>query len=188
MEDAAKGKLHWRQVASFNDWLALDTKYIINDEYVEFRKALAEGNTIQVSDGGINGIAKWVDINNVFLNFEELIKNKKPVNEFRIKPEEPQFKVGDFIRGHNGDVNRILDLCLDDNLQSNLLNNGHRCTNEYLENCTKWQPQAGELCWFRNSKWSKQEESILMKYDEDSKKNYDLIEPFLNSKPSWFKD
>ena len=72
------------------DW-KLDVKYIINDEYVEFRKALAEGKTVQCFRmmGG-----EWIDLgecNDVHQNFEGLLKN------YRIKPDEPEFKVGEYV-------------------------------------------------------------------------------------------
>ena len=38
--------LIWREVRDFNDWKPLDTVYVLNDSYSDYRKALAEGKII----------------------------------------------------------------------------------------------------------------------------------------------
>ena len=176
---------------------------VINDEYVKFRKALAEGKIIQVNDGGITGSVKWVDINSTFFNFEDLVKNKKPLNQFRIKPEEPQFKVGDFVRvipkskkalTNYGNQNSIGIVKY---INDNLINIKVIETTDWfeLQDCIKWEPKIGELCWFSEEK---QESSAKLgyftkinsvgKYVDSSNIAWKYCEPFLNSKPSWFKD
>ena len=63
--------------------------YIINDEYVEYRKALAEGKTIQFDSKDGKGFKDWdVDFS-------------ASVEDYRIKPDEPEFKVGDYVVAHN---------------------------------------------------------------------------------------
>ena len=62
---------------------------VIDDEYVEFRKALAEGKIIQYRNLKVNAFKNWQDLGNLKFN---------PNFEHRIKPEEPKFKVGDWIR------------------------------------------------------------------------------------------
>ena len=79
--------LVWREVIDFNDWNPLDTVYVLNDSYSTYRKALAEGKTIEY----LNYKEEW----------ENLTKNCRrlegvPLKELRIKPEEPKFKVGDW--------------------------------------------------------------------------------------------
>ncbi len=98
---------------------------VINDEYVEFRKALAEGKTVQV--------------NNLFNDaWTDIITPKFTcrVEYYRIKPEEPQFKVGDFVRNTSSDIIFKYD--------DTMLAPDSSC-------CIKWKPQAGELCWFGSS-------------------------------------
>ena len=66
-------------------------KFIINDEFVEFRKALAEGKTIQM-------YCKYDDVPPFWDDMTEVIKSIGFVmtkDNYRIKPEEPKFKVGD---------------------------------------------------------------------------------------------
>jgi len=52
-------------------------KLIKDDEFVEFRIALSEGKTVQVT---INELTKWIDI------VSEEMKDFKPYNKYRIKP------------------------------------------------------------------------------------------------------
>ena len=63
-------------------------QFIINDEYVEFRKALTEGKTVQFKSLIIQ---TWctAQLSHTFGNI--------PVSSYRIKPEEPELKVGDTI-------------------------------------------------------------------------------------------
>lgn len=75
----------WVNGLSFN-WgsndLDCDIKYIIiNDEYAEFRKALAEGKTVQYY---VDGFAVWQDVDSVG---NHCISGK---TNYRIKPEESQ--------------------------------------------------------------------------------------------------
>lgn len=70
---------------------------VINDEYVEFRTALAEGKTIQYRTEYSN----WVDYTDEKGNICNLFSSSNTVKncyQYRIKPEEPQFKVGDWVR------------------------------------------------------------------------------------------
>lgn len=60
--------------------------YIIDDEYVEFRKALAEGKSIQ----SLN------IFNETWSNIPNPKFNGRP-EYYRIKPEEPSIKIGDYI-------------------------------------------------------------------------------------------
>lgn len=77
---------------------------VINDEYVEFRKALAEGKTIQYIDRE----EYWNDIKFNIDNYH--------LSKLRIKPESPKFKVGDFVI-HNG-VAKIVTKAVDGYIDS----------------------------------------------------------------------
>jgi hypothetical protein len=165
--------------------------FIINDEYVEFRKALAEGKTIQYKTAHCN----WIDY----------IDNKgNPCNIFgtggtysyRIKPDEPKFKVGDFVRYVHSTPAKALEI---NNINGNryyFTNSEMSCLEYELE---LWTPVKGEWCWF----WDKctPHRPTLRQYDifpegyseenmfHDSEQNpFDFCEPFLNSRPSYLKD
>ena len=64
-----------------------DIGFIINDEYVEFRKALTEGKTIEYLGQSSN---LWQELEDANFNLHQTC--------YRIKPDEPKFKVGDFVR------------------------------------------------------------------------------------------
>jgi hypothetical protein len=165
-----------------------DIKFIvINDEYVEFRKALAEGKTIQVFN---KHTEKWIDLDKILENTN--------ISLYRIKPEEPQFKVGDFVctkcKKHIYKIESITE-------NGTLFNTnlGAECINDrksfYTSELEKWEPQADELCWFSEEK---QESSAKLghftkinsvgKYVDSSNIAWKYCEPFLNTKPSWFKN
>ncbi len=97
----------WRPVPLEYTWHLTDKLVIIDDEYVEFRKALAEGKTIQ-----LNEVEKFSDQNRgwVDLSCKSLgtSTNLFPVNYYRVKPEEPKFKIGDVVQNFES-VYPILD-------------------------------------------------------------------------------
>ena len=111
---------------------------VINDEYVEFRKALAEGKTIQYY---VDSFVGWQDV-------KSLNQPCKDPNSFRIKPDVPKFKVGDWVKriktGHITQVSRI-GCEMDDAI------NVDGKTDGFLEEqastkFTLWQPKPDEWC------------------------------------------
>ena len=94
---------------------------IKNDEYVEFRKALAEDKTIQVINKFSN---EWIDLTTVSFS--------GPKECYRIKPEELQFKDGDWL------INTTSDLIFKYNSSIHL--QPDTC-------CIKWKPEINEYCW-----------------------------------------
>ena len=64
---------------------------IINDEYVEFRKALAEGKTIQMYCKYDGVPPFWDDMTEVIKSIGFVMTK----DNYRIKPEDHKFKVGD---------------------------------------------------------------------------------------------
>ena len=168
-----------------------DIDIIINDEFSELRKALCDGKTVQAyykfSD-------TWSDI--IKPEFKDNVLN------YRIKPEEPKFKIGDFIRqtkelGIN--VSRIyrIKAHISDILYSVVKNIYHvdviNTKEEYFE---LWKPSHKELCYFTHDTNTKNS-AALREFREISKDGFYVdcfgvrfiyCEPFLNSKPSWFND
>lgn len=99
------------------------THIIKNDEYVEFRKALAEGKTIQFRNVSNPFFKEWEDLGNLSFN---------PNFEYRIKPIEPQFKDGDWL------INTPSDLIF--KYDSSIHLKPDTC-------CIKWKPELNEYCW-----------------------------------------
>ena len=164
---------------------------IINDEYVEFRKALAEGKTVQHN---LANLGTWIDITTD--NFIDPLTFNDSTPCYRIKPDEPKFKVGDFVRYVHSTTAIALEI-------NNINGNRYYFTNSEMS-CLKhelelWIPVKGEWCWF----WDKctPHRPTLRQYDifpegygeenmfHDSEQNpFDFCEPFLNSLPSYLKD
>ena len=156
------------------------TAIIINDEYSEFRKALAEGKTIE------------------YLGQSSNVWHEVPEPDFilhptcyRIKPDEPKFKVGDFVKYVHSTPPRVLEI---NNINGNryyFTNSEMSCLEHELE---PWAPVKGEWCWFYDSKSSKY--AIVSQFKETWNAEFISItdaywkfcEPFLNSRPSYLKD
>ena len=110
-----------------------DIEFIIDDEYVEFRKALAEGKTIQFNFG--NSGPNKTDFPNVWKDLDlsiGILANRALPENYRIKPEpeESKFKVGDWV--HIPALDSVPcqfseDLC--------------------MLGLEKWEPQSDEWCW-----------------------------------------
>ena len=120
---AETDKYTW-DLQSHPDWNA--EVYVQNDEYVEFRKALADGKTIEYYEK--NSYNKWFNIT---------IKNRLQLTDFsinilRIKPEESEFKVGDWVREKS----------------SGFIIQAYE--NMISKNFELWKPKVGEWCVFWN--------------------------------------
>ena len=116
----------WEAEKIFNTSLEYDkTQFVINDEYVEFRKALAEGKTIQYY---VDGFVGWQDVTSVADH------PMKGANQYRIKPDKHKFKVGDWVV--HPDANAPW------RLSQNSINH---LDNSELE---PWQPKQGEWFWY----------------------------------------
>ena len=147
---------------------------VIDDEYVEFRKALAEGKTIQyLSDDSRD----WKDCTNQTSPSRQFLVHP---TKYRIKPEEPKFKVGDWVRDLR-DNNVFQINSTNFNLNLSIKNTVY----------THWEPKLGEWCWY--SKWDEIvcAEFYLCKFvlnmnevEPEFKHKY---EPFIGKLPSYLK-
>ena len=153
---------------------------VINDGYVEFRKALAEGKTIEY----------FGQTSNVWSELPEPNFVLHPTC-YRIKPDEPKFKVGDFVRYVHSTPPRALEI---NNINGNryyFTNSEMSCLEHKLE---PWTPVKGEWCWFYDKSSNKY--SHLAKFNEMWENKFrsttdtpwQFCEPFLNSLPSYLKD
>lgn len=116
-----------------------ETLIVIDDEYVKFRKALAEGKIVEFKHPQV-GYDEWE-----IVTPEHLFQSVVPGREYRIKPEEPKFKVGDWVI-HNQKfkiVTKVVDGLIDclDHSPARVMRK------DTLE---LWDPKLGEWCWFHN--------------------------------------
>ena len=140
--------LVWREVRDFNDWKPLDTVYVLNDSYSTYRKALAEGKTVQYNFGnhGINKrdfLNKWKDLD---ISIGILADRACPEN-YRIKPEEPKFKVGDWVvEIHSTTKAQVLEL-FDYQIRVKFCYPDAIITTDSSD-FIPWAPKKGDWCWF----------------------------------------
>ena len=194
--------LGWCPIATEFTWscnISVNALFVINDEYVELRKALAEGKIIQIYDAiyqheydpSLDRFG-WRD----FKSFTASSSFSKTPDLYRIKPYEPKFKVGDFVTPLNRDINCSI-WQIDNILSCNTLVSGSTMLDP--RTLQPWTPVKNEWCWF----WDKctPHRPTLRQYDifpegygeenmfHDSEQNpFDFCEPFLNSLPSYLKD
>jgi len=166
-----------------------DCTYIINDEYVELRKALAEGKTIQVNVNK-QSYPEWKNSNNIdMLNYVP--------SYCRIKPDEPQFKVGDWVEITTCKNPRIIKQVISAPIGHDTVTlKGNNLKGIILISDIKpWQPQPNEWCWFWHSSEDQPQLLQLMKMDNHTHKyltkphgRYYYCEPFIGTLPTTLKD
>lgn len=168
---------------------------IINDEYSIYRKALVEGKTVQAN------INYWSFPETEEFNWQDIASpdsfNKFNLINLRIKPNEPKFKVGDFVRYVHSTQAIALEI-------NNINGNRYYFTNSEMS-CLKhelepWTPIKNEWCWFYynpDNKYSHLAQFYDMNISEDNSLStfmsspitkWKCCEPFLNSRPSYLKD
>jgi len=180
-----------------NTWFLTDdpkwfvhNKYVINDEYAELRKAIAEGKTIQhleevISPYGVvqdrSGIKeKWVDTV-LSPNFTLKIDIKK----YRVKPEEYELKENDFIRTKDGKIDKIAFIT-NDNIYSK-----DRVYKK--EDIALWEPEQEEKVWIWNNECDYPYIATFLSMNENKynikeiicgNSYWDNCEPFIGELPS----
>ena len=181
-----KSDLGWCPIATEFAWscnISVDALLVINDEYVEIRKALAEGETIQINNSNPE---TWIDIDT------DKLAHYNP-SFLRIKPDESKFKVGDFVTPLNREINCSV-WQIDKVLSCNTLVSGSTMLDR--RTIQLWMPVKGEWCWFYDNP-KKDKYCNLSQFGEESngrcfKTNsgtpWNFCEPFLNSMPSYLKD
>lgn len=109
--------------------------FVINDEYVEFRKALTEGKTVQYRSREVLEFGAereiWRDVNPATIH-------QYHISVLRIKQNEPQFKVGDWVVERNKNIPFMIkpsDLEL-------------MVQKDCLSSFKLWEPKPNEWCVF----------------------------------------
>ena len=115
---------------------------VINDMYLSCRKALAEGKTIQF----FNTKERLYDSSKPLHTWQDIgtIHPQGRPSDYRIKPEESEFKVGDWItvNGPTGTFTECISGIADDTYT---LSGTNIC---YKSQASKWEPKEGEVCIF----------------------------------------
>ena len=118
---------------------------VIDDEYIDYRKALIEGKTVQYNFGNYEINKKdfpdtWRDLDPSI----GILSRAHPEN-YRIKPDVPKFKVGDWVV-HNGVVKQVTKAV--DGLIDSLDNQVAVIMKE--ESLELWEPEDGKYFWYKN--------------------------------------
>lgn len=189
-----KGGSLWYKYGNDKEWKFLEAdsseinhvfnpynvKILINDELSEFRKALADGEIVQYYVDGFTG---WQDVKSI----------KQPCmhpDSFRIKLEEPKFKVGDWVRVKTGtfeyDGTARISKGVKQLSKSDMWlfsENHYKCNpDKYIEH---WQPKLGEWCIMYDTEENPNSNSItLQKWD--GKNKWKPI-PFIGQLPPYIK-
>ena len=136
----AEGEEHWSAMSD-GVWNSVrPVKIVIYDEYVYFRKALSDGEQVQVRiDFNMDGKAIWGDVSEIDCNL--------PAEMYRIEPQESPLKVGDWAVGENDNLFLIRDIRPDKVIA--LLQGSTLVDFVYKpQEVTKWVPKEGDTCWF----------------------------------------
>ena len=159
---------------------------VINDEYATYRKALAEGKVVEVA-------TDYNDVDGyIWKSMEDKEFHYFNINEIRIKPEEPKFKVGDWVI-HNGEykqVTKAIDGYIDslDNKVAVIMKE---------ESLELWKPKEKEYFWYRSDlvKFHKSQTDLGTLLESARGCSYyplanfeDYCEPFIGQLPSFLKD
>lgn len=141
------------------DWTTSKKYLVIDDEYVEFRKASAEGKILQANQSydELEGQApRWEAISPSEMT-------EYCVDFLRIKPEEPKFKEGDWVTQANSDPFQFVD---------------NTC---YL-GLAHWRPTEGEWVVYTATRY-KQEFLVAKKTPQMSEAH---CQPFIGTLPKGF--
>ena len=156
-----------------------DVLIAIDDYYIKFRTAMAEGK-----------IVEYLGYKNEWKNLTENCRKLEgiPLEELRIKPERQKFKTGDWVI-HNGVVKRVTKAV--DGYIDSLDNEVAVIMKE--ESLELWEPKEGDICSF----WNKSNiyprlatfinESLGSYYADTSHDGFDFCEPYLGKLPSNLK-
>ena len=172
------------------------TVVVINDEYCTYRKALADGKTIQYMNSNceIKSLDEWDNIG--WKQFKGCVEN------YRIKLEEPKFKVGDWVENITCTSPRIIKKVVKapEGYDTVTVGNSDVGINVMLINDLElWQPKPGEWCWF----WDIDSNPTLCQYSKYINGEYEALtinpkyklqglfgfcEPFIGIVPTNMKD
>lgn len=156
---------------------------IIADEYVEFRKALAEGKIIQYNPL-ISYHNRWDDVSEPTFHY--------PVKNYRIKPEKPKFKVGDWVTRIEDNVTKQII-----SISENYYDVGEFIFDKDQFTYKLWKPQPGEWCWFWDDDTDICKEPFIAEFESIACDRYIVLskivhmysyqycEPFIGTLPSF---
>ena len=161
-----------------------DVLIIIDDEYIEFRKAIAKGKAVE-----------YLDFKNEWRDLRENCGKLEGVclSRLRVKPERHKFKTGDWVI-HNGVVKQVTKAV--DGYIDSLDNQVAVIMKE--ESLELWEPEDGKYFWYKNDlvKFHETQANLGLLLESargcsyyPAEKNFeDYCEPFIGKLPSNLKE
>lgn len=158
-----------------NNEADLEVSIVINDAYVKFRKAITEGKTVQY-----NPITqynnRWDDIPNIDPNVHDTIKN------YRIKPDEPKFKVGDLVEVLYTNNPKLIGVVEKLDISQAFIEWGNGRSWKSFDKLAFWQPKEDEwVCSIKDT-------DSFEVYKYKSHPNPKPCQPFLGTLPFNLKE
>ena len=154
-------QLWFDSISSPIDW-TIDGLYVIDDIYCTYRKALAEGKIVEANYN------KWVFPKIPTKRWDTMAGedfDRYGIDDLRIKPEEPEFKVGDWITV-NGPAGTFTECVSGINEDMYVLSGTNIC---YKSQATKWEPKEGEICLFWDGDYNG---AIISKFSHMEQEKY----------------
>ena len=155
----------------------LNTLYIINDIYSEYRKAIAMGKQVQYYK---QLTATWEDLEttNPNISFKEV--------GYRIKPEEPKFTIG----------NWVVSILKDESKETWRIQTSsdiELINSSFYKSTKLWMPNNKKYCWFYDSpnkipRLNQFESEVDGWYFTTSGIRYQYCEPFTGKLPQCILD
>jgi len=153
---------------------------IINDEYVEFRKALAEGKTVQIRSYIVAPppVDPIEEVHYTWKDYTKAIDTSFGIENYRTKPNEPKFKIGDWVVISENPTTPF-------QINNVALNYGPA----WFERISFWEPKEGELCYFWDSGSAV---ALVAPYKESSTnlhttvygQKFNVMQPFIGTPPA----
>ena len=157
---------------------------IINDEYATYRKALAEGKIVEVA-------TDYNDVDGyIWKSMEDEEFHHFSIDEIRIKPEEPKFKVGDWVvEIHSTTKAQVLEL-FGNQIRVKFCYPDAIITTDSSD-FIPWVPKNGDWCWFWVDGQDYHDLRKLNKTDKHTSPyitipigRYKFCEPFIGNLPT----
>lgn len=138
-------EINWYTVTTVL-WNNPNMQYIIDDKYVEFRKAMAEDKTIQLHvlvfqdpTDLSTSVYDWMD----YMENDSSFEFTEPIEKLRIKPEIVT-KIGDWLFNLRCKTYHRIDNLLKDKVE---LNGSSVLLSEVTDRTYQlWEPKVGEWC------------------------------------------
>ena len=172
---------------------------VIDDTYCTYRMALAEGKTVQFFNtkdslyDSSKPLHTWQDTDKIHTQGRQ--------SDYRIKPEEPKFKVGDWVENITCTSTRIIKQVVNapkgyDTVTVVNIDVGINVMS--INDLELWQPKPGEWCWFwgidsnptlgQYSKYINGEyEAITIYHKYKLQEHFSFCEPFIGILPTYIK-